>query len=57
MNTLTMKLVTLAVGWVMASVAHAGRSCDQQPMTAQTLSQGLALAQRTAVVKVVVAFL
>ncbi len=52
MNTLTLKSVTLAVGLVMASVmvstAHAGRSCDQQPMTAQTLSQGLALAQRTA---------
>ncbi len=38
--------VALAAGLV--STAQAGRSCDQQPMTFQTLSQGLALAQRTA---------
>jgi hypothetical protein len=33
---------------VAATTAHAGRSCEQRPMTPQTLTQGLALAQRTA---------
>lgn len=31
----------------MASGAHAGRSCDARPLTAQTITQGMALAQRT----------
>ena len=33
---------------VAATTAHAGRSCEQRPMMPQTLTQGLALAQRTA---------
>jgi hypothetical protein len=33
---------------VAAPSAHAGRSCEQRPLTAHTLTQGLALAQQTA---------
>lgn len=33
---------------VAAPAAHAGRSCEHRPMTPQTLTQGLALAQQTA---------
>jgi len=36
----------LALGF--AGAAHAGRSCEQKPLTAQTVEQGMALAQRTA---------
>ena len=40
--------LALAAALLMAPVAHAGRSCEQRPMTPQTLTQGLALAQQTA---------
>jgi hypothetical protein len=33
---------------LLAGNAHAGRSCEQRPMTPQTLTQGMALAQQTA---------
>jgi hypothetical protein len=33
---------------VAVPVAHAGRSCEQRPLTPHTLTQGLALAQQTA---------
>jgi hypothetical protein len=38
--------VTLAAA--LLPVAHAGRSCEARPLTAQTLERGMALAQRTA---------
>lgn len=49
MNKLSLKSVGMVVALSagLASTAHAGRSCDQKPMTTQSLSQGLALAQRT----------
>jgi hypothetical protein len=31
----------------VAPAAHAGRSCENKPLTAQTITQGMALAQRT----------
>ena len=34
--------------FLTAPNVHAGRSCEQRPMTPQTLTQGLALAQQTA---------
>src|SRR3990167_2659295 len=40
--------LTLATALLMAPTAHAGRSCEQRPLTPQTLTQGLALAQQTA---------
>jgi hypothetical protein len=40
--------LALAAALLTAQAAHAGRSCEQRPMTPQTLTQGLALAQRTA---------
>lgn len=42
------RALTLAVLLLGATVAHAGRSCEQRPLTPQTLTQGLELAQRTA---------
>ena len=47
MNTRTFSIVAAAMV-LAATTAHAGRSCEQRPMTPQTLTQGLALAQRTA---------
>lgn len=39
----------LAVAQLFATTAaHAGRSCEQKPLTTQTIEQGMALAQRTA---------
>lgn len=38
----------LATAFVLMATAHAGRSCEQKPLTAQTIEQGMALAQRTA---------
>lgn len=39
----------LAVAQLLATTAaHAGRSCEQKPLTTQTIEQGMALAQRTA---------
>ena len=40
--------LALAVLLLGATAAHAGRSCEQRPLTPQTLTQGLELAQRTA---------
>ncbi|UCU94881.1 DUF2145 domain-containing protein [Hydrogenophaga taeniospiralis] len=40
--------LALAAALLMAPVAHAGRSCEQRPLTPRTLTQGLALAQLTA---------
>lgn len=40
--------LAIAVLLLGATAAHAGRSCEQRPLTPQTLTQGLALAQRTA---------
>jgi hypothetical protein len=37
----------LAAALLLASAAHAGRSCEQKPLTAQTIEHGMALAQRT----------
>ncbi|RZJ23241.1 MAG: DUF2145 domain-containing protein [Haliea sp.] len=37
----------LACGLLFAGAAHAGRSCDARPMTAQTVARGLALAGKT----------
>ena len=37
----------LLLAAVLASPAHAGRSCDAQPLQAQTVERGLALAERT----------
>lgn len=37
----------LAATLLLASAAHAGRSCEQKPLTAQTIEQGMALALRT----------
>src|SRR3990167_8507708 len=37
--------LALAAALLMAPVAHAGRSCEQRPLTPRTLTQGLALAQ------------
>ena len=42
------RALTLAVLLLGATIAHAGRSCEQRPLTPQTLTQGLELAQRTA---------
>lgn len=41
-------VVALAAALLMTSAAHAGRSCEQRPLTPQTLTQGMALAQQTA---------
>lgn len=41
-------LATVCALLSMASTAHAGRSCEQRPITTQTLTQGLTLAQLTA---------
>ena len=38
----------LAAAFVLTAAAHAGRSCEQKPLTAQTIEQGMALAPRTA---------
>jgi hypothetical protein len=38
----------LAATLLFATAAHAGRSCEQKPLTARTIEQGMALAQRTA---------
>lgn len=46
-QTLPAALALAAALWV-APAAHAGRSCEQRPLTPQTLTQGLALAQQTA---------
>jgi hypothetical protein len=40
--------VALAAALWLAPAAHAGRSCEQRPLTPQTLTQGMALAQHTA---------
>ncbi len=40
--------LALAAALLMAPTAHAGRSCEQRPLTPLTLTQGMALAQRTA---------
>lgn len=45
-STRTAALLCLA--FVAAGAAHAGRSCESRPMTAQVLTQALDLAQRTA---------
>lgn len=37
----------LALATTLATAAHAGRSCDAQPLKAQTVERGLALAART----------
>jgi hypothetical protein len=37
----------LALTMTLATAAHAGRSCDAQPLKAQTVERGLALAERT----------
>lgn len=37
-----------AAALMFTAVAHAGRSCDQKPLTAHTIEQGMALALRTA---------
>lgn len=37
-----------AAALMFTAVAHAGRSCEQKPLTAHTIEQGMALAQRTA---------
>jgi hypothetical protein len=38
----------LAAALLLATTAaHSGRSCEQKPLTAQTIEQGMALAQRT----------
>ena len=41
-------VLTLAASLLVAHGAHAGRSCEQRPMTPQTLMQGMTLAQKTA---------
>ena len=40
-------LFWLALALVLSSAAHAGRSCDQRPLDARAIEQGMALAQRT----------
>lgn len=40
-------LLVSLTGWLGAQTAHAGRSCEQKPMTPQTLMQGMTLAQQT----------
>lgn len=40
-------VLTLAASLFAVSTAHAGRSCEQRPLTPQTLMQGMALAQQT----------
>lgn len=47
-----MRAATHVIGALMAALlwsgtAHAGRSCEQKPLTAQSIEQGMALAQRT----------
>ena len=44
----TRTAVALAAALWLAPAAHAGRSCEQRPLTLQALTQGLALAQHTA---------
>ena len=46
-NTLTAALLLVATA-LTASPAHAGRSCEEHPTTAQTIERGMELAQRTA---------
>ena len=41
------RALTLTVLLLGVTAAHAGRSCEQRPLTPQTLTQGLALAQHT----------
>ncbi len=40
-------LARLVVALVLSPAAHAGRSCDSQPLDARAIEQGMALAQRT----------
>jgi hypothetical protein len=40
--------LALAAALLAMPAAHAGRSCEQRPMTPQTLMQGMTLAQKTA---------
>jgi hypothetical protein len=39
--------LTLATALFAVTAAHAGRSCEQRPLTPQTLMQGMTLAQQT----------
>jgi len=48
MNGLMRIACGLATALLLATSAHAGRSCEQKPLTARTIEQGMALAQRTA---------
>jgi hypothetical protein len=48
MKTALRVICALATAFVLTNAAHAGRSCEQKPLTAQTIEQGMALAQRTA---------
>ncbi|WP_291014993.1 DUF2145 domain-containing protein [Hydrogenophaga sp.] len=47
-HPLTCTALALATA-LFAATAHAGRSCESKPLTAQTITQGMALAQRTSV--------
>jgi len=40
--------LVIACAAALPLAAHAGRSCEQRPLTAQTFERGMALAQRTA---------
>lgn len=41
-------ITTLTLAAALLPAAHAGRSCEQRPLTAPVLERGMALAQRTA---------
>lgn len=45
-NTALLVLGTVLIAW--GGSAHAGRSCENKPLTAETMAKGLNLAQRTA---------
>jgi hypothetical protein len=47
MSATTHAIGALVAALLLTGTAHAGRSCEQKPLTAQTIEQGMALAQRT----------
>lgn len=46
-HSLPLTSLVLAALLVTAPAAHAGRACENKPLTAQSITQGMALAQRT----------
>lgn len=42
-----LSMLVLAVAGLVAQAAHAGRSCEQKPLTVDALSRGMALAEQT----------